>query len=195
MRDLLRLLPFCCLLAFLGCGPVPANYPPEARDPAAKPLPEEYRRGKYEGRLVWREPGRVHGFLILWEDTADMILRLSRWNTGQNRQAAADLRRFRRYDQRGFCYATLVIFVAEDLERLVGDGDLRVEFTDGTSVRSQELLLYPAEGTTDPIQATTASDLLIRGEDDRYQQGRTFYIFVPRSEVQKTVASVSYLPG
>jgi hypothetical protein len=186
------------VLLLAGCAHVDANYPEPRTATAAPELPEQhvhegfYTNKKYT-QLVWRQEGDIHGFLSYWEDAGVMATRMKRAADGRNPAAAKDAQRFQRMDDRGQCYLALWIYAAPEVEMLVRRGDLRIDFTDGTSTVNEDLYLYPVANRPEPFQSTANGAVLISGKADPDLEGRHFFIFMPEKWLAKKVASVTYV--
>ncbi len=189
----------CCLAALMaGCARVDANYPEPKTESEPPELPERY---VYEGfytnknfsHLVWRQEGEIHGFLLFWEDASVQVLRMKRAADGQNPEAAKDVKRFEKMQERGCCYLALRVFAAPNVDLLIRRGDLRINFQDGTSTVNQDLYLYPVVNRPDPFQSTSNGAVLISGTADPYLQGRNFFIFAPKQWLDKKVESVEFI--
>ena len=177
-------------LALVGCGHVAGNYPdPEASTPKA--LPEHYQHGNLKTELIWKEPGELHGFLVLWEHSELSTARLHGFASKGYANAAEDEARFQPMADADYACAAVWVFVSPGFHRGIWPENMRIEFTDGSSASSKELFLYAPVGSTDPVQSSVDGTITLDAKADPDRSGRYLYIFLPAEHLEKEVVRIS----
>lgn len=184
--NLLLLLP----LLVGGCGRVAGNYP-EPETPAPPSLPDHYRHGNIKTKLLWDEPGQVHGFLVLWESAETTTERLHGFALKGYPQAAADEARFQRMADADYACAAVWVFVAPGFHRGIWPEEVHLEFDDGSSSRAQELFLYNPPRTNDPVQSTVDGTITLDAKADPDEAGRYLYIFTTAETLEHEIVAIT----
>ncbi len=185
----------CLIAATAGCGHVAANYPDLS---APKPwLPTEYtsRRGR-EGKLVWQDPGQVHGFLTLWRDTGERAAAFRKLaaNSGSavHREGAkmyADL------SADGIAEITMWVFFGKNVRRPCRKGDFRIHFSDGTTTPDVGVLRLEPRDMEKPYRYTRDGGFTLSSDPVGDREPLFVILFVPAEYLSKEIESVVYTRG
>jgi len=181
-----------CLLVAHGCGPVTANYPPPKKI-KMKELPEETSLPGVDYKFVWREEGRIHGFMSRWESAYRMAEKMERYAQMGNQEAAKDAKRFTTVARSNMGCVKIWVFAAYDVEQDLKEGELQLTFDDGTTIEDKGLFLYGPIGSGNNFQTSRGDVAHLKGKDDPEMQGRALYLFAPAEYLDREVVSIALI--
>ncbi len=107
--------------------------------------------------------------------------------------AGADARLFEPMGKKGCSHATMMVYAAKDVDRVIHKGDFLFHFRDGTSAEDLGVFLYSNSGKKRRPSTSTTGAIRLSGKDDKDLKGRTMYIFAPKETREKVVASIEWV--
>lgn len=183
----------CCLfVSVAGCGHVDANYPVQSRPNSS--LPNEFNTPDgAETLLVWRAPGRVHGFLARWRDTSERARTFR--SLFANSRLPVHREAAKMYDDLsdgGIAEASIWAFFAKGVKLPCGTGDFEVEFDDGTRVRDEGVLYVEIRDAHSPYRYTKDGRITLSREIVAKGEPVRIIIFLPKEYLKQRIVEVSY---
>ena len=192
-RAILRaILPLALLLCLAtGCSHVTGNYPRIALY-REQILPDFHVHDEQLARLVWREPGAVHGFLVDERRAQSMADRLEIKGLYGDQRAARDAKLFRVMALARLAYAQLQVYTVLPVNLQLATGDMRIVFLDGQTIADRGVILFPPGDDRSSADATTSGIVWLCGADDVGMDGRAMYVFFPVEHLRETVLAMDY---
>jgi len=189
-----------CILSLLviplfatGCGHVAANYPGV---PGLEPLPDTFTTPRGDDtRLVWVEPGRVHGFLGYWRDTmerSDIFQDLAEKSGLEAHRDGVEM--YRALSEEGIAEMTVFVFLGKGVTREVETGAFEIRFTDGTVIRDVGVLRVEPRDTETPYRWTRRGPITLSEEPFGRKKALPIIVFAPKVHLGLEVESIALRP-
>jgi len=188
----MRLVKFGILLVVLlglaACGYVEGNYPaPKTKPPA---LPESWSGNSGPAPVVWERAPELRGFYAYWVDLDQLEGMLKMGADAGDATARQELEFVQETRAKKLAAVAIAVFLDREAKRRLSKGELRIEFSNGTSTQDEGLVFYENHKNGPRRRTTISGTQSLQAKYAETGKPLMIWLLVPEGYAGSTVTAV-----